>query len=310
MGHTLHFCPALLGEMEKYPVFCLDLAGMLLESSSRSPEEACIQMFREAKRNTPSILYLPNIEVWWTAIGRAEGSVLQTLFMSLINELLPQTDLLLLASCTVQPGATVDETLPTELLTLFPDDKARFGVAPFAEDERKAFFEDVIRHAGLPPPSLHKQQMYLERGLGTRTRSSQRKQVTAVTLVPEALEKAKVLNEHEKKELLRQDSATLRQLRMYLRSVLNELLSDKKFTCFRDPIDGEEIDDYYDVIKEPMDLNTMMDVLNDGGYESTDAFLADVQLIKDNAVRYNRPEVRFATPPPPRAPPPCCRINI
>ena len=197
MGQTLHFCPALLGEMEKYPVFCLDLAGIFSTASSRSPEEACIQMFREAKRNTPSILYLPNIEVWWATIG----TVLQTLFTSLINELLPQTDLLLLGSCTVQPGATVDETLPTELLTLFPDDaKARFGVALFAEDERKAFFEDVIRHAGLPPPTLHKQQMNLERGLRTRTRSSQRKQVTAVTLVPEALEKAKVLNEHEKEE--------------------------------------------------------------------------------------------------------------
>ena len=190
----------------------------------------------------------------------------------------------------------MDGTLPADLLTLFPDAKARFGVGVPTKDERKAFFDDVVQHAGLPPPTLHKQQMNLERGLRTRTRSSQRKQVTAVTLVPEALEKAKVLDEHEKEELLRQDSATLRQLRMYLRSVLNELLSDKKFSCFRDPIDGEEIDDYYDVIKEPMDLSTMMDVLNDGGYESTDAFLADVQLIKGNAVRYNRPEVRYATP--------------
>lgn len=43
--------------------------------------------------------------------------------------------------------------------------------------------------------------------------------------------------------------------------------------------------DYYDVIKQPMDLSTMLDKAN--LYKSPEDFLADFALIRDNALEYN-----------------------
>jgi hypothetical protein len=41
--------------------------------------------------------------------------------------------------------------------------------------------------------------------------------------------------------------------------------------------------DYYQVIKTPMDLGTVKKRLDDGSYESPDAFAAEVRLIWANA---------------------------
>ena len=49
---------ALLHYMERLPVHRLDLST-LHGLSVRSPEEACVQLFQEARRNVPAIIYLP-----------------------------------------------------------------------------------------------------------------------------------------------------------------------------------------------------------------------------------------------------------
>jgi len=44
--------------MERLPVHRLDLST-LNGLSVRSPEEACVQLFQEARRNVPAVIYLP-----------------------------------------------------------------------------------------------------------------------------------------------------------------------------------------------------------------------------------------------------------
>lgn len=51
--------------MERLPVHRLDLST-LHGLSVRSPEEACVQLFQEARRNVPAIIYLPL--VWFSLI--------------------------------------------------------------------------------------------------------------------------------------------------------------------------------------------------------------------------------------------------
>lgn len=46
--------------MERLPVHRLDLTT-LYGLSVRNPEEACVQLFQEARRNVPSIIYLPQV---------------------------------------------------------------------------------------------------------------------------------------------------------------------------------------------------------------------------------------------------------
>lgn len=61
MGQAMFFAPAVLNALEKYPVYALHLPTIYTDSGSRTAEEACVQIFREARRNTPAILYLPEV---------------------------------------------------------------------------------------------------------------------------------------------------------------------------------------------------------------------------------------------------------
>ena len=57
--------PAILHELEKFPVHSLGLSSLLSDPSAKTPEEALVHVFGEARRTTPSILYLPQFHLWW-----------------------------------------------------------------------------------------------------------------------------------------------------------------------------------------------------------------------------------------------------
>ncbi|KAI6121433.1 hypothetical protein F5141DRAFT_1211118 [Pisolithus sp. B1] len=57
--------------------------------------------------------------------------------------------------------------------------------------------------------------------------------------------------------------------------------------AFLNPVNGEEVVDYYDVIKRPMDLSTMEHKLNTNQYSNMKTFIDDTQLIFDNCRLYN-----------------------
>ena len=57
-----HISSALLHYMERLPVHRLDLST-LNGLSVRTPEEACVQLFQEARRNVPAVIYLPLVRI-------------------------------------------------------------------------------------------------------------------------------------------------------------------------------------------------------------------------------------------------------
>jgi len=62
--------PAVLHELEKFSVHSLGLPSLLSDPSAKTPEEALVHIFGEAKRTTPSILYLPQFHLWWDTVSR------------------------------------------------------------------------------------------------------------------------------------------------------------------------------------------------------------------------------------------------
>jgi len=52
-------------------------------------------------------------------------------------------------------------------------------------------------------------------------------------------------------------------------------------------VNTEEVDDYLEYVKEPMDFEKMHMKLDDGEYSSAQMFLDDVDLIAENAIAYN-----------------------
>lgn len=56
---------------------------------------------------------------------------------------------------------------------------------------------------------------------------------------------------------------------------------------FTKPVDTEEVPDYTEIIKQPMDLETMMTKVDFHRYECAKDFLTDIELIVQNALEYN-----------------------
>ncbi|KAJ6765353.1 BROMODOMAIN-CONTAINING PROTEIN [Salix purpurea] len=56
---------------------------------------------------------------------------------------------------------------------------------------------------------------------------------------------------------------------------------------FAEPVDPSEVEEYYEIIKEPMDFGTMRAKLHEGMYKSLEQFEHDVFLISENAMHFN-----------------------
>lgn len=70
---------------------------------------------------------------------------------------------------------------------------------------------------------------------------------------------------------------------------IKTLKKHKRAIAFLDPVDPIQfnIPDYFDIVKNPMDLGTVEKKLMNEEYPTVEAFKADVQLIFDNCYLYN-----------------------
>ena len=66
---------------------CCDLLIMV-----KSSEAVVIQLFTEVRRHKPSVIYIPNVDVWYKTVG---ASVIST-FLSLLRTLAPTDPVLVL----------------------------------------------------------------------------------------------------------------------------------------------------------------------------------------------------------------------
>ncbi|KAK6204612.1 uncharacterized protein RJT21DRAFT_9828 [Scheffersomyces amazonensis] len=73
----------------------------------------------------------------------------------------------------------------------------------------------------------------------------------------------------------------------FMVTLFSEMSNHPSAWPFAVPVNKEEVQDYYEVIKEPMDLSTMEQKLENDKYESFDQFLYDCRLIFNNCRAYN-----------------------
>ena len=65
------------------------------------------------------------------------------------------------------------------------------------------------------------------------------------------------------------------------------IAQNRKYTPFARPVDPNVVPDYYDIVKEPMDLSLIQENIDMGAYLSPQQFMKDLQLVVSNVVRYN-----------------------
>ncbi|KAK7262577.1 hypothetical protein RJT34_30151 [Clitoria ternatea] len=257
-----HVGPAVLHELEKFPVHSLGLPSLLSDPSAKSPEEALVHIFGEARRTTPSILYLPQFDVWWETAHEQLRAVLLTLLEELPSDL----PILLLGTSSV----ALDE-IEEVPLSVFPHRSVYQVNMPSTED-RAVFFNRLI-----------------EAALSVLVEAVNKKSQDTGCLreLPKAPKLASGPKVSELKAKVEAEQHALRRLRMCLRDICNRILYDKRFNAFHHPVLDEDAPNYRTVIQNPMDMATILQHVDNGHYITSAAFMQDIDLIVSNAKAYN-----------------------
>ena len=187
--------------------------------------------------------------------------------LTLLADLPPTAPLLLLAVADCAYSH-----LPPELQNMFVAFyRETHRIENPTESERREYFRPLALSCSTPPqrPVVAQQAAPLEE--------------LAVLPAPES----RALTEREEKRLRRKEETLLRELRIFLRDIWAKINRESKFFMFRSPVNTEDVDDYLQFVKEPMDLEKMHMKLDDGEYSCAQAFLNDIDLIAENAITYN-----------------------
>ncbi|SYW73865.1 related to YTA7 - 26S proteasome subunit [Ustilago bromivora] len=133
---------ALLQHLEGYHVQSLDIAT-LLGDSARTPEAAIIQLFVEAKRHKPSVLYIPGIVHW----SRSVSESVKTTFKALLDGL-TDADPVMLLGIAEAPLDELDDEVHS-WFNFLDDDIVEIPRPD--EESRRDFFKEIFDHVIRPP---------------------------------------------------------------------------------------------------------------------------------------------------------------
>ncbi|KAF8596521.1 AAA-domain-containing protein, partial [Ceratobasidium sp. AG-I] len=141
MGHA-YVGAAALHHLEGYHVQSMDLAT-LVGDSTRTVEAGIVQLFVEAKRHKPSVIYIPALIGWCAAIPEAARLTMKTM----LDTISPTDPILLLA---VVEGDLV--SLPQDVRGWFGFSRENYVplAAPTAI-QRQAFFAELLDTTRKPP---------------------------------------------------------------------------------------------------------------------------------------------------------------
>ncbi|BGO94598.1 hypothetical protein NBRC10512_004974 [Rhodotorula toruloides] len=266
---------AILQHLEGFHVQTLDLAT-LVSDSTRTMEAACVQLFVEAKRHKPSILFIPSLVTWCASVGETVRSTIK----GLLDGLDPSDPILLLA---VVDGHFSE--VPADVRSWFGFVKGnRVIIGKPSTDQRRAFFEDVIAGIQRPPNEYPD-------GVPRRKRVLE-KLPLAPPPPPRAPTAAEIAQQQQN------DLRLLEYLKWRLGPVLSEL--KKRYKRFQrslykdwqsDDLEwrqeqlrrGQEVTGLGKQPYHNVDLDTMASDLYKGFYYTPDDFLDDILRIQHNA---------------------------
>ncbi|KAJ7499727.1 AAA-domain-containing protein [Mycena latifolia] len=141
MGQTF-VGAAALHHLEGYHVQSLEL-GALLSDSTRTPEAAIVQLFVEAKRHAPAVVYIPALRGWCSAVSETARATVR----AMLDTLAPADPVLLLA---VVDGRFSE--LPRDVRAWFGIGAGgRVELGAPGPAERAAFFAGLVTDLRRPP---------------------------------------------------------------------------------------------------------------------------------------------------------------
>ena len=287
---------ALLNHLEHYNVQKLDL-GSLVAESSRSLDAAIVQGFVEARKRQPSIIFIPNIDIWARSVPPSVLSTLATLIRSLKSK-----EKILLLGIADSPS---DELNFDDYLSQLSFHNNIFNIENPQKDERTEYFETMAKVLEMKPTEFSTERK--------RSKPLEELPVVAPSELPENLdENGKPLPEDE---ILRRKLKKFQHQDMKLKNVLKIKLYGlmdlfkNRYKRFKKPtIDDAFLVHLFEASADPnyqpayvkegdmilevatgkkfynMDLDIVEERLWNGYYSEPKQFLEDIELIYLDAV--------------------------
>ncbi|KAI9849680.1 MAG: hypothetical protein M1837_002806 [Sclerophora amabilis] len=138
-----YLAAALLNHFEGLHVQSFDLPT-LLSDSTRSSEAALIQLFAEVRRHKPSVIYIPNVDSWY----RAVGPIVISTFLGLLRSL-PPTEPVLLLGFLENEVEQVDKGMLKDLFGF--SQKNQYELTRPDKPSRRAYFGNITGYIRKAP---------------------------------------------------------------------------------------------------------------------------------------------------------------
>ncbi|SMN22396.1 similar to Saccharomyces cerevisiae YGR270W YTA7 Protein that localizes to chromatin and has a role in regulation of histone gene expression [Maudiozyma saulgeensis] len=282
---------AILNHLEHYNVQKLDL-GSLASESNRSIDAAIVQGFIEARKRQPSIIFIPNIDIWARSIPTSALSTLASLVRSLKSK---EKILLLGLADTPAEELSYDETISQ----LYFQDNI-FNIEKPQTMERSEYFKEISTILEMKPTEFVTERK--------RTKPLEELPVVSPNLLPENLDENG--NPLPEDEILRRKLKKFQYQDMKLKNVLKIKLSGlmdlfkNRYKRFRKPtVDDSFLVHLFEPSADPnyqpayvkqgdmileiatgkkffnMDLDIIEERLWNGYYSEPKQFLEDIELI-------------------------------
>ncbi|PHH51138.1 putative AAA domain-containing protein C31G5.19 [Ceratocystis fimbriata CBS 114723] len=211
MGQT-YLAQALLHYLEGVHVQTFDFASLLADG--RSMEQVIVSQFTEIRRHKPSVIFIPNVEVWFASI---ENTLAYLTFRTMLKTIPASDPVLLLATADCNR-----KDLPPALIKdLFSfTQKNIVGIARPSNAKRRTFFESVTSLVLKEPTEFPNPENRRKRVLET----------LPVAPPPPPREPSK----DEIKALLKRDRQLLNQLKVLLQPIMDQI--NRRYRKFRQPV--------------------------------------------------------------------------
>ena len=178
-----------------------------------------VSLFKEVRRHKPSVIYIPNVDVWYETVGE---SAIKT-FRSLLRTVPPNDPVLVLGD--MESASDDDRPNPEMLRDLFGfSTKSQYKLRRPDQEARSEFFAPIINYVRMIPTDFPNRENRKKRDLPK----------LEVAPPPKALPPSK----EELKAQKKKDRHTLNLLKLHIQPVMDQI--KLKHKRFRTPIIDEK----------------------------------------------------------------------
>ncbi|CCI10084.1 unnamed protein product [Albugo candida] len=265
-----HVGSSVLHALEGFNTVMIDYASLVSDRDAMHAEEALVRRIRNSQKCAPSVIYLPNMDIWWKQTSNTMHSILKIELDRIQQH--PDLPLVFIAIATESDG----QTLPKMLLDLFvsPSQCSEIiHLTTFTAQERQEHFQAILDRFKQPPIKPFKASKH--------TATLPLAPIQPLYRPPQAISPKKEFKLRER------DIHLVRELRIFLCQVLDYCFSEKKYAPFFSAVDPSIVPSYAAIISNPMDLTTMQEKLHDGKYHTFELFIKDIDQIVGNACLFN-----------------------